>query len=162
MKLELFREDDIPELLKWLRDSDERFLYQFSGPRYKFPLTGDQLIETINGSEYQPFRFIDKVETVGHCQFARLDREKGEVTLGRLLINPALRGKGYGSRMIQEMISYGKSVFGVSRFKLVVFDFNKSAIKCYEKVGFRFLSSEDRFVERFNETWKCITMELKC
>lgn len=162
IRIEEFTQEDIPTMLKWLEGTDERFLYQFAGPRYHFPLTEEQLVQTISSSDYLPFKVVD-VESnviVGHCQFMRINHETSSASIGRLLINPVSRGRGYGSQMIQEMINYAKSELKVKDLLLRVFDFNTSAIKCYEKMGFIKQETEIVEVKKFDEEWKCISMKL--
>lgn len=162
IKIDRFVQKDIPVVLQWLKGTDERFLYQFAGPKYHFPLNEEQLVQTINTDDYLPFKVVEgkSGEVVGHCQFMRVDKKTSSASIGRLLINPEYRGRGYGAQMIQEMINYAKSELNVRTLFLRVFDFNKSAIKCYEKMGFIKQETESVEVKKFDEEWKCISMKL--
>lgn len=161
VKIEKFNQKDISSLLKWLEGTNDRFLYQFAGPKYHFPLTEQQLIQTIETKEFMPFKAIDlnSQEIVGHCQFIRVNNENNSASIGRLLINPDYRGKGYGTMMIKEMIRYAEDVLNLKKLELRVYDFNKSAIKCYKNIGF--IEREENIIEikEFDEEWTCITME---
>ncbi len=73
-----------------------------------------------------------------------------------VIINNELRGKGYGTQMIELLQRYAFEITGVSSIQLNVFDVNTSARRCYAKNGFR----EDGFTENafvfHGESWsKC-------
>jgi hypothetical protein len=55
VKLEPFSREDIADLLGWLEGTDARFLYQFAGPKYSFPLSADQLELRVWRSMEMPF-----------------------------------------------------------------------------------------------------------
>ncbi|MBN2616823.1 MAG: GNAT family N-acetyltransferase [Spirochaetales bacterium] len=160
LKLEPFTSKDISTLLKWLEGTDNRFLFQFAGSKYQFPLSEKQLIETIDSDDYIPLKLIDLVNNkiLGHCQFLRVNHVESSASIGRLLINPEYRNKGFGTIMLKEMISYSKNVLIVKKLELRVFEFNKNALKCYSKIGFTIKSEELIYIKEFNVSWKCITM----
>lgn len=161
MVLEEFTVRDIPILLKWLNGTNSRFLYQFAGPKYKFPLNEEQLLQTIESNAYLSFKVIktESNEVIGHCQFMRIDTIKSTASIGRLLINPLYRGKGYGTQMLMEMINYALRELKLTKLELRVFDFNKSAIKCYKNIGFREQKVESFYIVEFDEEWKCISLD---
>lgn len=159
-RLEEFTKSDITTLLTWLENTDNKFLYQFGGPRYSYPLDEKQLTDNFDMKDYQLLKFVDGDKVIGHCQFMRINPEKSNASIGRLLINPDFRNMGYGQKMIKEMISYAKDELKLSKLLLRVFDFNIGAIKCYERVGFRKCGTESNFIESFSEEWQTISMEL--
>ena len=53
-----------------------------------------------------------------------------------LILDSQLRGKGLGTQMISLILKYAFEITGVSEVRLNVFDVNRSARKCYSKVGF--------------------------
>ena len=161
IKIEEFRQSDITLLLKWLENTDSRFLCQFSGPKYNFPLDEKQLLQTIESDEYLPFKVIEleRNETIGHCQFMRIDNKESKASIGRLLISPEYRGKGYGALMLEEMINYAGKELKLAKLELRVFDFNKSAVRCYRNTGFKEKKADSVFIQALNEEWKCITMD---
>ena len=71
---------------------------------------------------------------IDHCE---LNFENDLPRLSRILISDNdARGKGLGKLIVHKML---KQLFNERNFKsadLNVFDWNKSAIRCYEQVGF--------------------------
>ncbi len=159
--LEKFEKDNIPQLLSWLEDTDAKFLLQFAGPIYLFPLNEKQLMETLDSKDYLLLRAIDTKagNIIGHCQFMRVDKNKQQASIGRILINPNFRGKGFGVQLINEMKIFAKDKLNLLKIDLRVFDFNTAALHCYSKAGFVKTSVHENHIPEFNETWKIITME---
>ena len=58
------------------------------------------------------------------------------VDLGGVAIHPSFSGKGYGQRMLNEILLYGKER-GFLRMELGVSVINTRAIHLYEKAGFK-------------------------
>jgi RimJ/RimL family protein N-acetyltransferase len=75
---------------------------------------------------------------VGYMELAGIDRVHGSAMLARVLVGPKeLRGKGIGYRAIRALLTIAFEQLGLHRVGLGVFDFNRGAITCYERVGFR-------------------------
>ena len=75
--------------------------------------------------------------------------------IGGLAIHPDFAGKGFGSKMMAEIIDLGKQR-GLKRLELSTATFNTKAIQLYEKHGFVFegvmknytyLQAEERFID---------------
>lgn len=82
-------------------------------------------------------------------------RDSHKAYLGGLAIHPSFAGKGYGLKMMNEIIEMGKSM-GILRIELSVATFNSKAIALYEKTGFEkegvmkkftHLKKEGRFID---------------
>ena len=159
--LERFEQDNIPQLLSWLEKTDAKFLLQFAGPRYIFPLNEKQLMESLESKDYLLLRAVDTNDgkIIGHCQFMRIDTKQLKASIGRILVDPVIRGKGYGVQLINTMKIFAKNELKLSKIDLRVFDFNTAAFHCYLKAGFIKTSIHENHIPEFNETWKSITME---
>jgi RimJ/RimL family protein N-acetyltransferase len=159
--LKTFEKADIPELLDWIKDTDTEFLMQFAGPRYKFPLDEKQLLDTLSDNSSLVFKAINERTgaVIGHCQLMRIDPKNKSASIGRILIKQDNCGMGYGYAMFNELMNYALHVLKLEKLSLKVFDFNKSAFRCYEKSGFVESERENVFFLEINKTWNCITMD---
>lgn len=52
-------------------------------------------------------------------------------------MKPSLTGQGHGSKFSSAIIEQGRQLFKYDHLELAVADFNKRAIKTYEKEGFK-------------------------
>jgi RimJ/RimL family protein N-acetyltransferase len=160
-----FNDSDCSQLISEIPDA--RFLLQWAGPKYSYPLDDAQLTETITNTigekpSYKVFKAIksDTLETVGHIQLMNIDYDIERCFLGRVLVFKKYRHKGYGKELVQEAIRIAFEQIGMNEIILGVFDFNTAAIELYKKIGF----SKFHFVEgarQFqNESWNLIRMKL--
>ena len=101
MILRNYKKEDAPIVAGWLRSEEE--LYKWSADRFnKFPLSGEDINENY-APQLETGRFIpltaidDNGEAVGHfiLRYPR-DDDDSSVRVGFVIIDPALRGKGYG------------------------------------------------------------------
>jgi ribosomal-protein-alanine N-acetyltransferase len=70
---------------------------------------------------------------IGFFTFTRCG-DAVEVGLG---LRPDLTGGGLGLNYVEAGLTFGRSLFGPTNFKLKVAAFNRRAIRVYERAGFR-------------------------
>lgn len=142
IRLEHFGRQDFDLLISWI--DSPAFLMQWAGPHFKYPLDVEQLNHYMEGAneenaEVHIFKVIlDKTnETIGHISLNHIDLKNRTARIGKVLLgNNAIRGKGIGQKMVTEVLKIAFDRLSLHRVGLGVFDFNESAIKSYEKVGF--------------------------
>lgn len=142
IELRFFERTDFKQLIDWI-DSSE-FLLQFGGPGFKFPLTEQQLEAYIenanhNNTDTLVYKVIHKEtgKTIGHISLGNIDRGNKSARIGKVLIGDKnFLGSGIGQMIMEEILKIAFKELKLHRVSLGVFDFNTSAIACYEKVGF--------------------------
>ena len=95
-------------------------------------------------------------ETLGMCKLVRQKyRDEHKLYLGGVAIHPDHFGKGFGRKMMIEIIDFCKKN-SVLRIELTVAVHNKKAIQLYESVGFikegvlknyTYLKSKNQFID---------------
>lgn len=70
-----------------------------------------------------------------------------------VVLDPAIRGKGYGTQMLRLALGYAFETTGVDFVQIKVFDVNERAIACYTKVGFRIESTAAAALQYKDEQW---------
>ncbi|BFH69862.1 GNAT family N-acetyltransferase [Paenibacillus dendritiformis] len=165
--LQYFEPSDFQQLISW--SGDEAFLLQWAGPEFKYPLTEDQLLEYIKGANdvERSHRLIYKAietetnQTVGHISIGRIERYNRSARIGKVLIgNKSSRGKGYGTQIMQQALRIGFEELQLHRISLGVFDFNESARRCYEKLGF-VQEGVTRDARRYQDSyWSLVEMSI--
>ena len=163
MKLRKYIDSDANEILKWIKN--ERDFKLWSADRYPyFPITPDEMnLNYYNCSStgtFFPMTFIDDNKIVGHIILRYPTDNKDIIRFGFIIINDAIRGKGYGKKLINEAIKYAKDVLLAKEITLGVFENNKNAYYCYKSVGFKEIYTEKNVLKFGNENWNCIEMKL--
>ncbi len=163
MILRDYKKEDSAVICKWLTTEED--LYKWSADRFnKFPLLENDIDENyapqIKSGRFIPLTATDEKENIiGHF-IIRYPRENDNSTVrfGFVIINPLMRGRGYGKEMLKLATEYVKKNLTAKRIDLGVFANNKAAMQCYEKLGFR--EYNRRMCEIPIGTWECIDMEI--
>ncbi len=143
MCLKNFTSDDFDSLISWI--TDEKFLVQWCGKTFRYPLTHEQLGEYIKATETEsPVRKIYKAvdengSHIGNSSLERIDCENKTASIACVIVKEPAQGKGVCEFMLNEVIKTAKEKFGIQKFTLNVFDFNLPAIRCYKKCGFEII-----------------------
>ena len=156
--LQKFGPPDYSTLINWV-DNPE-FLMQFAGPAFSFPLTAVQLDALASDASKHLFKVVDEQEkTIGH---AEIHLTENSCYLARIVIGePQLRGRGLGKLIVRELLEYAFINLGQPKVELTVFDWNTSAIKCYEKLGFVLNPAKRRECVVNGKTWVALGMFLE-
>ena len=141
MILRNYKKEDAHVIVGWLQSEEE--LYKWSADRFnKYPLSGEDINENY-APQLETGRFIpltavnDDGKICGHfiIRYPK-DDDDSSVRFGFVIIDPTLRGKGYGKELLRLGIEYVKDNLNATRIDLGVFENNESARRCYEAAGF--------------------------
>lgn len=116
------------KVAEWTNSRNAEFLLQWSGPKWSFPLTVEQMQEDGMYSIIYDDAFAGMMQIM--C------KENGNVHIGRIIVNPELTGQGIGTLALKRFTEIIAKEIGFSSVTLCVYAYNKPAIKCYQKNGF--------------------------
>lgn len=159
VELKQFDKADFDRLIQWI-DSEES-LIQFAGSIFNYPLTKEQLELYIADRKRFAFKVIEinTGKIIGHSEVYNLGNNSAK--LCRILLgNKNYRGKGLGQEVVKKLVNFAFEKLDSSQIVLNVYDWNTSAIKCYEKVGFLTNPSEKGTTKFNNNEWISINMTL--
>ncbi|BCB04045.1 GNAT family N-acetyltransferase [Bacillus sp. KH172YL63] len=131
LKLRRRTEEDISAFLTWKYDG----MYAF--------YDNDSQTEKIQGLKQsvhavRAFSVEDeRGNLIGNCEFYDVEEDGNTILVMGVQMKPSLTGKGYGSTFVKSIIDQGKEMLKFTHLELAVADFNKRAIRTYEKEGFR-------------------------
>lgn len=137
IKLESLKRSDFKQLINWI-DSEE-FLIQWSGNAFTYPLNDQQLEQYIESTNTLAFKVIDEEskEVIGHISLGQIDNINKSARIGKVLVGDTkMRGRSIGEHMMKAVLHIAFEELKLHRVTLGVYDFNTSAISCYEKIGF--------------------------
>lgn len=119
-------------LKTWFQD--ESSARQWGGPLLKYPFSDTTFQEDISWQKMSNWSLLDEASEL--TGFGQYYEKAGRCHLARLVIAPLHRSKGRGRRLIQELMKAGMQDLGIKECSLFVMNTNKTAIRCYESLGF--------------------------
>ncbi|WP_169337840.1 GNAT family N-acetyltransferase [Propionicicella superfundia] len=141
------------EVLAWV--SSRRDAVQFAGPDVAWPLTPELLVAGTSGHVPHALRDVDG-RLVATGSLRRTGERVGRI--GRVLVDPAARGRGWGRRMMLALLDRARDLPGIDVVELGVYTFNTAAVALYTDLGFRPTGAERSTVVA-GEVW--ISLELR-
>lgn len=163
IKLESFKKSDFKQLINWI--NSEEFLIQWSGNAFTFPLDEQQLEKYIESANTLAFKVVDEEtsEVIGHISLGQIDNINKSARIGKVLVgNTKMRGRSIGKHMMKAVLHIAFDELKLHRVTLGVYDFNTSAISCYEKIGFvkeGLLRESKRVGETYWNLWEMSMLE---
>lgn len=133
--------DDYEKYTEWVNDLEMGVNVNFAPQiisRYKEKDTLVKLSEDNNN-----FAIIEKNsdQLIGNCGFFGVDTIHRKAEIGIFIGEKEYWGKGYGRDAISLLLDFGFNIRNLNSIMLTVREFNKRAIRCYEKAGFRKIGS---------------------
>ncbi len=141
IKLRAFERTDL-DLVHKLFNNPE--LLQFLSPEVMMPYSRDEeavFIENNVNPKNKDTSYCFAIEAggklIGGCSYQRVSHKNRTCYIGISVYSPTHWGKGYGATALRELLKFLFHEKNLRKALLEVYDFNKRAITCYEKVGFR-------------------------
>lgn len=91
-------------------------------------------------------------KAIGSCGIPSIDERNKHCEVGIFIGDPGKRGKGYGTDAMSLILEFAFSILNMHSVALRVYDYNKPAIRCYEKCGFK-LAGRLRHAKRIGGAW---------
>lgn len=161
--LRKYLKSDANTIIKWI--ADERALRLWSADRYgDFPIKTEDInnnyTKCVSNGNFYPMTLVDGNKIIGHIILRNPAGNKDIIRLGFIIVDPAIRGKGYGKLIIKKAIEYAKNVLHAKEINLGVFANNTNAYNCYKAAGFKEISIDKNVMQFQNENWDCVEMIL--
>tara|TARA_R110001606_G_scaffold397093_1_gene572597 strand:+ start:789 stop:1310 length:522 start_codon:yes stop_codon:yes gene_type:complete len=161
IQLEKFETSDFERFINWI--DSEKLMYIFAAKEFEYPVTKNQLEiynKVLNRIAYKVIHKKTK-EIIGHAELNNIDQNNKSARICRVLIgNKKYRNKGFGSKIINELVRIGFHEMDLHRIDLGVYDFNKNAIKCYQNCGFEIEGLFKENIKIDSEYWSVYNMSI--
>lgn len=139
VRLAPIKRDDVKLYAKWFADPE--FLRLIS-PNVLRPMSYEDELEWYENMRKDKERYTFGIRTlegdklIGNCGLFNIDWRNRTALFGIAVGDKTYWGRGYGTDATRIMMGYGFDELNLNRVQLDVYDYNKRAIKSYEKVGF--------------------------
>ncbi len=164
LRLRPYKPCDAESVVSWI--TDEFSFRQWSADRYgPYPITPDDMNRYYdrerNNDGIWAMSAFDDAGVVGHLMMRFLDAERRRLRFGFVIVDPRIRGRGYGKAMISGALAFAFETVGVESVSIVVFENNPAAKKCYESCGFRKVGTPGReSYAHMGEGWECVELAI--
>lgn len=165
IRLEYFEQKDFDQLINWI--NTEELLINWAGSLFSFPLTTNSMewylgdTNSLEKSDALIYRVVEVEtgETVGHISLGGISRKNRSARISRVLIGDSKnKGKGYCKQMIKAVLKIGFEEMNLHRISLGVYDYNSSALKCYQSAGFKIEGTMRDVLLHKEKWWSLIEM----
>ena len=161
LSLRHYQPADFPFLQSWV--TNERTHALWSARHMPFPLAADAFEEKLQQgrAQWNDEFFVLTNEQHQPIGFAAcsISSENHRAHIKYVIVDPCRRGLGLGTCMIKMLLDCLFESEMVHFATLSVFDSNQSAIRCYQKAGFRITSITPNVFFFQNECWGRISMQ---
>ena len=152
-------EKDPKEMEVWSRDSFYlRLLDAGSGGPFNVRLHVEHLEKHDQDPYIFTIRTIEDDRLIGEIGFGGMDWAAGNAWVGIGIGVKEYWGRGYGTEAMKLILRFGFEELNLHRVSLDVFDYNKRAIRSYEKAGFKIEGRERKALRRSGERYDIVYM----
>ncbi|OGO78666.1 MAG: GNAT family N-acetyltransferase [Clostridiales bacterium GWB2_37_7] len=142
VNLRAFRDEDIKPSVDFMNDMEIILNLDDDAPMPQSYETQKEWFEEMRKNKKSYKDFFWAIETkdakfIGGCGVNRMDGKNRLAQVGIFIGNQDYLGKGYGTDAMKVLLEFLFEEYNVNKVKLLVFDYNKRAIKSYEKCGFQ-------------------------
>lgn len=124
--------DDVSVLPSWIRSA--RDCEFWAGPDFPYPASLETFVEKLQVHSTTSICLVEDA-VVAFGQLA--DKGDGRAHLGKIVVAPDVRNRGYGRRLVNELVR----IAGQKGFRVVGLNVqleNDAAIRMYQSLGFEF------------------------
>ena len=118
----------------WVQDADELFNLTPTTPP---PLTASKVIAWSRAPGWAFLLHTRGADTpTGYGELNPIRSNDEHLWIGHVVVDPAERGRGTGTALVQKLAETGFSTLAAERISLIVFPDNEAAVRCYVRAGF--------------------------
>jgi RimJ/RimL family protein N-acetyltransferase len=151
--------NDAEKFTEWLNDLELTLNLQLYGSIISVESEKgflDELSKTHNYSIID----IETKEAIGICGFLDIEHINQTAEVGIFIGNKHFWNKGYGAEALSLLVDYGFKALNLHNIMLRVYEYNKIAISCYEKIGFKHIGQRREAIHRNLDKHDIIFMDI--
>ena len=156
LRIRPYKTKDAQSIQTWIKSAKEHALW--CANLIDYPLTqqglDDMLAQYNTSGEGGMFTALSgDGKPVGFFTVMRADYKTNNAHLGFIIVDPALRGQGYGADLVHMAVRYCFCMLLTASVTLKVYDINEAAHRCYHSVGFTDVTHNKQSLVFEGESW---------
>jgi RimJ/RimL family protein N-acetyltransferase len=154
------KSDDVQSVMKFMNNENIRILAR-SRRNVMNESNTKTMIENMQKNE-EAFIIYKKIndEKIGYALIMDRDEYNREAMIGLSIEDKQNRGKGFGGNAIKLLLKHGFINLNLESVYLGVYEYNVSAIKIYEKIGFKHVGNRRNAKIIGNKKYNEIIMDM--
>lgn len=136
IQLRALEKEDLPRMKIWANTPE---LISFVGPRFPISMSEQETwFEQLSGNESRKALIIEakEQEAIGYM-YLDLDWVNKKAQLSIAIGEIDYWGQGFGTDAVRTALNYCFNELNLNKVYLYVFEFNRAALRLYEKCGFK-------------------------
>lgn len=138
--------EDAERYTEWVNDMEIGQFVLFSTAIYDLDKERETLQRLMRESVSFAVVEKDNNKAVGNCSLMRISDVHRHAQFGIFIGDKTYWNRGIGTEATMLVLDYGFNILNLKNISLEVFSFNKRAIRCYEKVGFKFVGKRREYI----------------
>jgi RimJ/RimL family protein N-acetyltransferase len=151
---------DYEKFTEWLNDLEVSKYTQAYVRNFNLETTKTGFLDVISKEHNYSIVDISTNELIGNCGFVDIDQLNQKAEISLFIRNKQYWNKGYGTEALILLLDYGFKALNLYNVMLSVYDYNKGAIKCAEKVGFVKVGARRKALHRSMKKHDIIFMDI--
>jgi ribosomal protein S18 acetylase RimI-like enzyme len=131
MQLRAATKDDLVAMMGWFPDGHSCRIW--GGPEFRYPFSERSFQEDSRFEVLPSYVHASERTLIGFGQYYL---RAGRCHVSRLAVSPALRGQGWGSRLLLALAELGSAALRAEQCSLFVAADNSRAARLYKRLGF--------------------------
>ena len=152
--------EDTDICMKWVNDPEMAYFTGFH-PQIISLSKEKEVVESLaKGGDTFSIVTQEGDKVIGNCSFFNINETSRTAEIGIIIGEEDYRSKGFGSEALRLLLKFGFENRNYHNICLHVFSFNKRAMACYEKAGFKQQGLRRECVIRGNKKYDMIYMDI--
>ena len=137
---------DVEEFTKWVNDLEVTRTLSIFNLNINYDVELD-IIDKISKDHNYSIIDIKNDKLIGIVGLSNIDYLHRTAEIGIFIGDKSYWNKGYGEEAMKLLLKYSFSYLNLRNVMLRVFSYNHSAIKCYEKIGFKMIGKRRNAIQ---------------
>ena len=138
--------DDTERYTEWVNDMELGQFMLFTPQVIDMEKERQTLIQLMQNNFVFAIVEKDTNKVIGNCGLHGLSEVHRHAELGVFIGEKTFWNQGIGSEACSLLLDFGFNVLNLHSISLKVFGYNKRAIKCYEKIGFKYAGTQREYI----------------
>ena len=137
---------DVEEFTKWVNDLEVTRTLSIFNLNINYDVELD-IIDKISKDHNYSIIDIKNDKLIGIVGLSNIDYLHRTAEIGIFIGDKSYWNKGYGEEAMKLLLKYSFSYLNLRNVMLRVYSYNHSAIKCYEKIGFKMIGKRRNAIQ---------------